>query len=63
MDDTALLRLCPFLKDIVTSGIDVREILTNSIKKNIIYKALEEGQKIPTVEEIIAKEQAGWSDE
>ena len=40
----------PFLKEIVDKGVpDVRKILTKEIKENLIYRALEEGREIPTV--------------
>jgi len=50
LDDKVLNLLLPFLQDIAVSLVqDVRKILTKSIKKDVIYKCLEEGEAIPSV--------------
>jgi hypothetical protein len=54
MDDTVLEMLLPFLKEIVTEKVaDVRHLLTKRNKEKIIYRCLEEGKYIPSIEEIM----------
>ncbi len=55
MDDTILEQLTPFLKAIVSSGKvpDVRKLLTKSFKEQILYRCLEEGKEIPSIDELI----------
>lgn len=55
MDDIVLQLLVPFLIDIVKSKVDVRHILTDPIKEQLIYKRLDEGKPLPTVREIFQK--------
>ena len=53
MDDTVLEQLLPFLKEIVqTKHADVRTLLTEEHKENVIYKCLEEGKLIPPIAKI-----------
>ena len=49
MDDNVLGNLIPFLKQIVINKVDVRDILTDHIKENIIYRLLDDGQPLPNV--------------
>ena len=53
MDDIVLTLLIPFLIDIVESKIDVRELLTDKIKEEIIYKKLDEGKALPKVKDML----------
>lgn len=55
MDDIVLQLLVPFLVDIVKSRVDVRHILTDSIKEELIYKRLDEGKALPSVKEMLSK--------
>ena len=55
MDDIVLQLLVPFLIDIVKSRVDVRHILTDHVKEELIYKRLDEGKKLPSVKEIFSK--------
>ena len=50
MDDIVLALLMPFLKQIVSNRVDVRTILTEENKENILYKYLEEGKDLPNIE-------------
>ena len=55
MEDIVMELLLPFLKDIVLSRVpDVRKLLTKSIKEEIIYRCLEEGKNIPSVDELLS---------
>lgn len=55
MDDNVLELLTPFLKRIVQSNLvhDVRKLLTNDIKDQVIYPCLKEGREIPSIEELL----------
>lgn len=55
MDDIVLQLLVPFLVDIVKSKVDVRHILTDPIKEELIYKRLDEGKALPSIKEILSK--------
>jgi len=55
MDDRVLSLLIPFLKEIVIEQTDVRNVLTDEIKHSVIYKSLDEGKNIPSVESMLAK--------
>ena len=55
MDDRVLSLLLPFLKEIVIEQIDVRNVLTDEIKHFVIYKNLDEGKNIPSIESMLAK--------
>ena len=58
MEDIVMELLLPFLKDIVLSRVpDVRKLLSKSIKEDIIYRCLEEGKNIPSVDELLSN----WS--
>ena len=52
MDDTVLNLLVPFLKEIVIEKVDVRELLTEKIKQEILYRNLDEAKNIPSIEEM-----------
>ena len=49
MDDTVLSLLIPFLKEIVTNQLDVRDVLTEHIKETFLYGFLDEQKTIPNV--------------
>jgi hypothetical protein len=54
MDDNILDLLLPFLKEIVQEKVpDVRKILTKEIKERTIYRCLEEGKLLPSVQEML----------
>ena len=50
MDDNVLNLLIPFLKEIVIEKADVRTLLTETLKDQVIYKCLDEGKSIPSIE-------------
>ena len=50
MDDNVLNLLIPFLKEIVIEKADVRTLLTERLKEQVIYKSLDEGKSIPSIE-------------
>ena len=50
MDDRVLGILSPFLKEIVIEQIDVRTVLTEDIKVEVLYRNLEEFRNIPSLE-------------
>ena len=52
MDDIVLQLMIPFLIDIVKSKIDVRDLLTDKIKEEVIYKKLDEGKPLPSIKDI-----------
>jgi len=54
MDDNVLSLLIPFLKEIVEKHIDVRNVLTERIKESVLYRQLDEGRALPSVEEMMA---------
>ena len=54
MDDNILELLLPFLKEIVTEKVeDVRKILTKEVKEKVIYRCLEEGKLLPSIQEML----------
>jgi hypothetical protein len=56
MDDTVLELLTPFLISITKSSDlvpDVRTLLTDKIKEEIIYRCLEEGKELPSIEDML----------
>ena len=55
MDDIVLQLLIPFLIDIVKNKVDVRLLLTDKIKEEVIYKKLDEGKSLPQVKDILKK--------
>ena len=56
MDDTVLELLVPFLKEIVTNKHqDVRTLLTDEHKDRVLYKCLQEGKLIPSINRITYK--------
>ena len=59
MDDQVLELLVPFLKDIVLSQVDVRDVLRKEVKEQVIYRCLEEGKELPSVAEIMDRGRRG----
>lgn len=59
MDDIVLQLLIPFLIDIVKNKVDVRLLLTDVIKEQVLYKKLDEGKPIPAVKDILKKYSKG----
>ena len=53
MEDNELPLLIPFLIEIVVSQSDVRDLLNDKIKREVIYKCLDQGQLIPSVDDIL----------
>ena len=54
MDDRVLPRLQPFLVSIAEHEVeDVRTLLTDQIKENIIYACLERNKPIPPLTELL----------
>lgn len=54
MDDNILDLLLPFLREIVLEKIpDVRKILSKEIKEKTIYRCLEEGKLLPSIQEML----------
>ena len=53
MDDRVLNLLMPFLKEIVIEQVDVRTVLTEEIKQNVLYPNLDEGINIPSIEDLL----------
>ena len=54
MDDTMLLRLIPFLKDISLSRVNVQSVLEENLKVDLIYPALDEGRDLPSVDDLLS---------
>ena len=58
MQDTVLPRLGKFLQQLVEESVpDVRKVLTQEIKDQIIYAALESNEPIPALSEILSSTQ------
>jgi hypothetical protein len=55
MDDRVLSILIPFLKEIVIEQIDVRTVLTEEIKGEVLYRNLDEGKSLPSIEQLLKK--------
>ena len=54
MDDNILDLLLPFLKEIVIEKVpDVRKLLNKNIKEKVIYRCLDEGKWIPSINELL----------
>jgi TFIIF-interacting CTD phosphatase-like protein len=54
MEDIVMELLMPFLKDLVINRVDdVRKVLSKTLKEDIIYRCLEEGKGIPSVDELL----------